>query len=157
LQNPILFVDAYQNLAHVLYVEGDFAGAHEALNQALAYRRLASPTARPPFIAAEPGEICPLDEANMLCLLGYADQARALLQETLARMATPAHPFTRAVELYHAALVMINLRDPQRVAALAAEMMALTEKFDLPVFDIDAALFRDWSAAMLTQDRAAVE
>jgi ATP/maltotriose-dependent transcriptional regulator MalT len=76
--------------------------------------------------------------------LGLLQQARAMVDEALARAATYGVPYLRAHATNFAAQTYVILRDVTRARSLAEETLRLASEYGFSVFRISATMVRGW-------------
>jgi adenylate cyclase len=82
--------------------------------------------------------------ASACAHLGLLQQARAMVDEALARAATYAVPYLRAHATNFAAQTCAILRDVTRARSLAEETLRLASEYGFSVFRISATMVRGW-------------
>jgi DNA-binding winged helix-turn-helix (wHTH) protein/ATP/maltotriose-dependent transcriptional regulator MalT len=108
-----------------------------------------------------PGEAFVADPAVMLLgllstqllHLGLAQQARARMQQAYARAQQLRQPVARMIAIWFDALLELRLSNVERVAALAAEMQALVDRFSVAQGRTAAQWFGGWVDARTGQPR----
>lgn len=123
--DPTLLLGAHNVAGLVLSWGGELRAGHAHLEQGIALwdrRQLQSYLS---LYKTDPGAHCRSHSTRELWMLGYPDQARRRVEQTLLLEREDAHPQSLATALYHAALFHVCTREPQRVQALAEECVKL--------------------------------
>jgi tetratricopeptide (TPR) repeat protein len=149
LDNDEFLAEAYRCLAQAHGHLGEFEAAHQYMVEAM--KRLPDgPVIDTAF---------PLDgfdfrwsyHANAgqyLWALGHIDQARTHLETGLLLVETGVRALAVANACFYAAIVYHNLGDHARVRALAEQLLALGDKYDLPLARINGRTFQGWLMAV---------
>ncbi|UHQ19397.1 AAA family ATPase [Lysobacter sp. KIS68-7] len=85
--------------------------------------------------------------------LGLVQQARAHLDAAHARARSLGQPMAVMVAIWLDALVEVRLGNAERVASLAAEMLALVEEYALAQGRLAGRFFQGWAESRLGQPR----
>jgi adenylate cyclase len=80
-------------------------------------------------------------------VLGHADQARTRMDKALTLVEAGAPPFPLVNIFFLAAILYCNLGDPQRVTAMAGQMVTLGDKHALLLARYNGRTFQGWVLA----------
>jgi len=154
-KDPLLSLAACTIQGQVLMMQGHPMAARDALERALPAFERASATAEQSFIGfvVDP-QVSVLAMLSMpLAQLGHFGQAREHLQQAYARARQLAQPMALMVTFWFDALCGIRQGEAPRVAALAGEMQALVDEFDLAQGKTACRWFRGWADVHLGKPR----
>jgi predicted ATPase len=146
LQDPDLLLEAHHALWASYFLGGELAAARPHFAQGL---RLYDPqrhhTHAALYSGHDPGVCCHHLAAPSLWLLGYPDQAAASSQAALDLAQQLAHPYTRTLALYFAAMVHHLRREVPLTQARAETLMSVATDQDFPLHVAQALPLRGWT------------
>jgi tetratricopeptide (TPR) repeat protein len=144
-------VDALLAGGMVQYQSGDLEGARKSLEAAVALSR---PEVDEPHVLTHgqnPGVFCASYLARTLWLLGYPDQARAIVERNVAiartRMHDPAHLHSYVNALTTAVFIYINRREPATVYQLGQELLNIARRNHYTYYQALAEIYLAWAAS----------
>jgi class 3 adenylate cyclase len=85
--------------------------------------------------------------ADLTWQLGFADQARAAMRDTIERAERSARAANLAWALHHAALLALYLREPDEVAHYSGQLLAVCAAEPTPTHDAIGKVLEGWSLA----------
>jgi DNA-binding winged helix-turn-helix (wHTH) protein/tetratricopeptide (TPR) repeat protein len=85
--------------------------------------------------------------------LGRIEQGRARVQQARAHASRLGQPMARLIALWFDAMFEVRMGDAERVGAIADEMHALVEEFDLALGQASSRWFRGWADAHAASPR----
>jgi predicted ATPase len=86
--------------------------------------------------------------SQYLWALGHMDQARIHIDKALMLVAAGVHAFALVNACFYAAILYRNLGDYLRVTTLAKQMLALGDKYGLPLARLNGSTFQGWVMAV---------
>jgi class 3 adenylate cyclase/predicted ATPase len=142
--DPDIRTMAHSGMGVVLFYLGEFASTLAHLQQGI---KLHDPRRQRVLAIQDPGVACLGWSAVALWIQGHPDQAleRGWSAVELARGL--AHPFSLAFSLTWAARIHQARREPEAVARLADEAVALSTEQGFPFFVAQGTLMRGWALA----------
>ncbi|MFZ2267303.1 MAG: BTAD domain-containing putative transcriptional regulator [Azonexus sp.] len=146
--DPVQLQQAHFALGNTLFWQGEFAGARQHLEQALA---LYEPGHHQRHVDEFGEDLCVTAGAYLswvLQFLGEAEQAAASSRATLNLARQLDHPFSLAYALTFAAILSCRLHQAQPALALADETLAIADRFDFHLWQIGGQLARGWALAI---------
>ncbi len=99
----------------------------------------------------DPGVSCPANEAQVLWYLGYADQARARMNEALARAEEHQHTATIAYALIFTTGLYQRMRDAETTLGFAERTIAYSQMHGFGQWVAVGTLYRGWALFSLGQ------
>jgi predicted ATPase len=126
VQDPQFLLEAHQALGTTLYFMGEFIQAREHLQQGVTLYDPQQHRSQAILYGQDPGVICLSTLARTLWALGYPDQARQRIHESLALAQQLSHPFSLSFALYFAAVVYQYLQEGRATQEHAEALMALS-------------------------------
>jgi predicted ATPase len=145
VHSPTLLMWAHNMLGQVLYYVGEFALAHDHMEQGIA---LYDPQKHNPLVSGavqDSGVTCLCFASFALWLLGYPDQALKRSQEALALAQELSHPYSLALALGYAGPIHQYRREGQAAQERAEAVMALCSEQGFPHFLAVGIIRRGWA------------
>jgi predicted ATPase/predicted Ser/Thr protein kinase len=91
-----------------------------------------------------------------LLVLGYPDQARKMLEKSLAACREIAHPFTACSAMLSLPQVYVELGEPQRALEIAEQALAIATDHGFPLNHAYASMHRGHARARLGQSKEGI-
>jgi predicted ATPase len=151
VQDPDLLVEAHGALAQTLYLCGELTAAREHVERCLALYDPKKHHTHAFVYGEDPGVVCRGLSAWILWLLGYPDQARQRMQQTLALAQELAHPFSSAQTFSIAAVFHHLCQEAPDTQEQAEAAIALSTEQDFPYWLATGPIFRGWAATVQGQ------
>jgi predicted ATPase len=152
--DPTLSVIAHYALGATWFCLGALPTARPHLEEGIARYTLDQRHAPAFRMGANPGVACRAYAAMTLWLLGYPDQALALLHEALTLAHALSHPFSLAFARCWAAVVYQLRRDVPAVYEQAEAAVALATEQGFPLWTAWGTSLRGWALARQAQGEA---
>jgi class 3 adenylate cyclase/predicted ATPase len=152
--DPTLSVIAHYALGATWFCLGALPTARPHLEEGIARYTLDQRHAPAFRMGANPGVACRAYAAMTLWLLGYPDQALALLHEALTLAHALSHPFSLAFARCWAAVVYQLRRDAPAVHKHAEAAVALATEQGFPLWTAWGTSLRGWALARQAQGEA---
>lgn len=146
--NSVLGQQSHFAVADTLYWQGEFTMAREHLERVATLYQPAHHEIHVAEFGEDAGVTGGAYLSWALWFLGYPDQARKTIEQTLALARQLGHPFSLAYALTFAAILHCRLRQPEEALALAKETLDLASSHGFPLWQIGAMLSRGWALAM---------
>jgi predicted ATPase len=146
-QDPVVIAAGHRMLANTAWWQGELADAQAHCRQGLASYDPEQHRASMVSYGQDSGVACGWIEALTLWVLGYPDQARQGMEDTLARARELAHPFSVAQALNFSAHLHQLRREPQAAQVCAEEGLALCTEQGFDVYGTWCLLPRGWAVA----------
>jgi class 3 adenylate cyclase/predicted ATPase len=146
-QDPLVLAAGHRMLANTAWWQGQLADAEAHCKQGLAIYNPEQHRASMVSYGQDSGVACGWIEALTLWVLGYPDQARQGMEDTLARARELAHPFSVAQALNFSAHLHQLRREPQAAQMRAEEGLALCTEQGFDVYGMWCLLPRGWAVA----------
>ena len=140
--NEDLFIEARRALGNTLFLLGDSVQARSHLEESL---KAYDPERHPSHVrlyGIDPGVASRSVAALVLWNLGYPDQARDRIRESLSLARSLGHPFTLAWALSYAAVVSQHRRELDACEAQADEILALSNDHGYALWLAAATIIR---------------
>lgn len=141
-----MLLHAHIALGNTLFWMGQIPAARVALEEA--QRHLAEGRDYIADFGQDPGVACWLLTGFCACLQGQSEQALECRKQLLARSASLAHLFTRAIALYGAAAMDHELWDLAAMDAHTVELLKICSEHGFPLYQGLGMVFRGWLDAM---------
>ena len=136
LDDPGVWMEALFLMGVTLYYRGDFAGARQQYETALA--RYDDDRERTRMWAVRVGEHAGVTHRCYLALalwhLGYAEEALKVNREMLELARSIDHPFSLAYALHHTSWLYQYLRQPKEALAICREQISFAADQGFPLF-----------------------
>ena len=142
------FLGAYRALGSTLYFLGEFASAHEHLEQGLALYDRQQHHALALHYGADPGVVCLNYAAYTVWQLGFPEQGLQRMQASHQLAQALSHPFSLAFDLNVAAWFHQLRREALIVEAHARRNIALSTEQGFAQWLTMATMLRGWALAM---------
>lgn len=133
-------------------LRGQPRAACAILEQALPSRRSVEPVDAPPEQSFALVTLLGALGIHLLHL-GRIEQGRARVQQAHAHASRLGQPMARLIALWFDAMFEVRMGDAERVGAIADEMQALVEEFDLALGQASSRWFRGWADAHAASPR----
>ena len=146
-QDPLVLAAGHRMLANTAWWQGQLADAQAHCRQGLTFYDPEQHRASVVSYGQDSGVACGWIEALTLWVLGYPDQARKAMDETLARARELAHPFSVAQALNFSAHLHQLRREPQAAQVRAEEGLELCTEQGFDVYGTWCLLPRGWAVA----------
>jgi adenylate cyclase len=127
LNDPALILGAHVSLAFTLQHQGELVASRHHFEEAARYYDSAQHSRYMELYRFEPGIQLESEMVRTLWLLGFPDQARRKMEETLASARTLAVPLSLAFAQRSAASLYQNLRQPEKARDAGEECIALCD------------------------------
>ena len=144
-RDPALLMEAHMTLGIPLFYLPDFTRARAHLAEAITLYDPERHRAHAFRYGQDPGIACQGFEAWALGLLGYPNQARALMDETLRLAVRQSHPFSLAYALHFESIVHQLCREPQLAEQRAEAEVSLSQEQGFPLFVGGGTAFQGWA------------
>jgi class 3 adenylate cyclase/predicted ATPase len=142
--DPDIRTMAHSGMGVALFYLGEFAPTLAHLEQGI---KLHDPRRQRTLAFQDPGVACLSWSAVALWILGHPDQALERGREAVELARELVHPFSLAFSLTWAARIHQARREPEAVARLAEETVALSTDQGFPFFAAQGTLMRGWALA----------
>jgi predicted ATPase len=152
-QDPALLIDSHVLLGEILYLRGELTLAQAHLEQGIALYDPQQP--RRPY-GIDLGVFCCGWIAQVLWLLGYADQAAQKSQEALTLSQEQSHPFSVAFALNVAATLHQSRWERQLTQERAAAAITLSTERGFPTWLANTTVLHGWALATQGQGEAGI-
>jgi predicted ATPase len=146
-QDPLLLAAGHRMLGHTAWWQGEPVQAQAYTKQSLAFYDPAQHRTSAVSYGQDSGVALGFLGALTLWMLGYPDQARQGMEETLALARRLAHPFSLAQALHFSAHLHQLRREPQAARAQAEATLALCTEQGFGMFGAWSLLPRGWALA----------
>lgn len=143
-----LIMEAHWVLGAAVFWFGEFALACNHFEQGMALHRVQGHHVRPLLRESDPRLACLSFWGRSLWALGYPQQARERIQESLTLARQRAHPLSLAWTLSSAAFLYMYLWDTNTVRNLAETLIALSKEQRFVQWEAFGTMFRGWALAM---------
>jgi DNA-binding winged helix-turn-helix (wHTH) protein/tetratricopeptide (TPR) repeat protein len=127
LNDPALILGAHVSSAFTLQHLGELVASRQHFEESARYYDSAQHSRYMELYRFEPGIQSESEMVRTLWLLGFPDQARRKMEETLARARTLAVPLSLAFAQRSAASLYQNLRQPEKARDVGEECIALCD------------------------------
>ncbi len=144
-QDAALLVEAYRVLGSTLFFRGEFLPAQSYLEQGSALYDQQHHQALAFRYGADPGIVCRLYTAWILCLTGYPDQALQRVYEALHLAQELAHPFTLAFAMSIVVDVHHLRREQEAIQKWAEAVIALSTEQGIAQWLANGLMERGWA------------
>jgi DNA-binding SARP family transcriptional activator len=132
--DPTLALEGRYVMGVAAHWQGQYRLAHDLISQAIDEYAVTQSRSHIAIFSQDPGVVCRIRLAVLLCCLGYPDQAKQYAETALALARQLAHPMTLAYALIFAAYVSIGRRDDSTTSLIADEVVTLCRRYDMPYF-----------------------
>lgn len=144
VQNAALLQSAHYGMGEVLYHLGKLTESRAHLDQAIA---LYDPHKRRPYLFHDPGVTCLSIAGLTLWSLGYSDQARQRMQESLSLAQALSHPFSLAFALQTAAEVQVFCQDGRTAQEQTEALITLSREQGFALRAATGTILKGWALA----------
>jgi class 3 adenylate cyclase/predicted ATPase len=155
-QDPALLLEAHGALGAALFHHGEFVPAREHLEQGIALYDPQQHRSHAFLYGLDPGVLCLTYAANVLGLLGYAEQARKRSQEALTLAGGLSHPLSLAMALGFTASLHQRLREGQVTQERAETAITLSTDQGFPHWLAHGTILRGWVLAEQGQEEEGI-
>jgi class 3 adenylate cyclase/predicted ATPase len=155
-QAPALFMEAHMTLAIPLFYLSDTTRCRAHLDEAIAIYDPERHRSHAFLYGQDPGMACRGFQAWMLGLLGYQDQAKKTIDQTVELAHKQAHPFSLACALHFASLVYQLCREPGETELRAEAEMSVSKEQGFPLFVGGGTALRGWALLEEGQKEAGI-
>jgi predicted ATPase len=139
-------VVARRNIGTTCFYFGDFAGAHDHFQRAIALYDSAHHADFANRLGQDPRAVAAIVDAVTLWVLGRVDEASPLSDRALADATSAAHAPTLGYALYLAALLGLFRCNPEAVATYSQALADIVSRYDLPALWTGfAVFFQGWA------------
>jgi class 3 adenylate cyclase/predicted ATPase len=146
-QDPLVLAAGHRMLANTALWQGELADAQAHCRQGLEIYDPKQHRASVISYGQDSGVVCGWIEALTLWVLGYPDQARQGMNETVARARALAHPFSVAQALHFSAHLHQLRREPKAAQGRAEEALTLCTEHGFDAYGTWCLLPRGWAVA----------
>lgn len=143
-QDPVLLVEAHYALGVNFFWLGDFAPAHEHLEQAIAHYDRDQHQTHLAVYGQDAGAVCLSRAAIALWYLGYPDQARARMHEAVEVARKLAHPFSLAYVYTWAAWLYSHRREMDESWEWTKTAINFSTKQGFPFWYTQGKVLQGW-------------
>jgi class 3 adenylate cyclase/tetratricopeptide (TPR) repeat protein len=158
LNDPGVWMEALFLMGVTLYYRGDFVGARQQYETALA--RFDDDRERTRLWAVRVGEHAGVTHRCYLALtlwhLGYAEEALRVNREMLELARSIEHPFSLAYALHHTSWLYQYLRLPTEALAVSGEQICFTADQGFPLFHATGLVYEASGSLMQGQTKQAL-
>jgi DNA-binding winged helix-turn-helix (wHTH) protein/predicted ATPase len=154
--DPVFLVAAHMELAGAAFGGGELTLAREHFAHSAALYDPAQHRAHVTRVGADLGVFCRVWSTHPLWHLGYPDQARRRIHETLTLAQELSHPFSQAIALAYAAMLHQFRRDVQTAHELADAAMALCTEHGFTYYAAWAMIIQGWVGVVREQSEASL-
>jgi adenylate cyclase len=158
IDDPGVWMEALFLMGVTLFYRGDFAGAREQYETALA--RYDNDDDRTRMWAVRVGEHAGVTHRCYLALtlwhLGYAERALTVSREMIDLARAIDHPFSLAYALHHTSWLYHNLRLPAEVVTASDEQMRFSSDQGFPLFHATGIIYQGGASLLRGEPKAAL-
>jgi len=149
LNDPALILGAHVSSAFTLQHLGELVASRQHFEESARYYDPAQHIRYMELYRFEPGIQSESEMVRTLWLLGFPDQARRKMEETLARARTLAVPLSLAFAQRSAASLYQNLRQPDKARDVGKECIALCDAYGIMLEKAWVSRPYGWAIAQL--------
>jgi predicted ATPase/class 3 adenylate cyclase len=146
-QDPLLLLHGHRMVGNIAWFQGELTQAQTHVQEALAHYDPEQHRTHAVRYGQDSGVTCGILGALILWMLGYPDQARQSMEETLVLARGLAHPFTLALTLLWSALLYQLRREPQLALAQAEAELVLCTEQGFTLYRTWGTVLRGWALA----------
>jgi class 3 adenylate cyclase/predicted ATPase len=146
-QDSLVLAAGHRMVANTAWWQGELADALEHCRQGLAFYDPKQHRASVVSYGQDSGVVCGWIKALTLWVLGYPDQARHEMAQTLAHARALAHPFSVAQTLHFASHLHQLHREPEAAQRYAEQALALCNEHGFEAYGKWCLLPRGWALA----------
>ncbi|MCB0121965.1 MAG: DUF2791 family P-loop domain-containing protein, partial [Caldilineaceae bacterium] len=149
-------VIAFNALASIDYVHGDFAAAQRHFNASVANYAPQDYRVHSALAGSDYGILSQVWRSHNLWLLGYPDQALVACREGLAWAETTEQPFGEGQALAYLAMLYLCRQEWDEAARCAERCLAVVTRYEIGYYQQMAQIIQVWVRAMRQADPAEV-
>jgi predicted ATPase len=145
---PPFRLEAHEVLGATLFYQGDFATAHQHLEQGMALIDPVVQRSRGRLYGIVPGVRCLALTAQTLWYLGSPSLARQRGQEALEQVQALDHPHSLALAHFYMVFLQYCLRDVEALQRQVDALLTLATAHEFPIFRCEGLFWQGWILAL---------
>ncbi len=141
-----LMLEANRAVGATLFHMGETATCLQYLEEGIKIYDPARHGSHAHLYGSDPAVTCLSYAALAKCLLGFVEQALRYDKRSLQMAKKMEHPFSLAFALNHHSWLYEFLKNPEQVAQSAGELIAVSQEYGFPFWQVTGSLFKGWAA-----------